>query len=158
MSPVLNINLDGLHLTLDLIGEAERTFLFFDVYDIAYYKELLLSKGVSLNEALYLKYERNLSKEKIHEVLEKGIKSNLTSQDFRSLSSEIDSLLSTIGKDIYDGDVLTILKSPNGQLSFLYNRSFVYKLDNSLLANAVWDIWMGEKSVIDRESLTHSRH
>lgn len=153
LDPELLIELEEQEYSLRLVGEAERSFLFFDVYNIGYYSELLVAKNVQNVELLHLIYERDLSKEKVQSVLREGIEENIESNKLANVDSEVTRLLGSIGSDIKAGDTLSILKHTNGTLALLYNDRFVYLVTIESLSSAIWNIWMGSKSVVDRDAL-----
>ena len=149
----LSVDVGGHNRVLSLVGESERSFLFFDIYNIGYYAERFSNKEESIIEVLYLIYERDLGKEKVHAALKKGIEKNLKEGQFEEVSDDFENLLEGINSDVREGDTLEILKDRNGILTFLYNKKKVYSISKALLAGALWDIWMGDHSVVDRESL-----
>lgn len=131
-------------------GESERSFLFFDIYNIAYY-------GLELGrapEVLHILYERDLPKEKVHSALKDGLAKNLTETEYKSLSVEVRELLESIGSDIKKGDSLSVMKMSSIKLDFHYNDQHVYTVTEPLLIAALWDIWMGKHSVVDKDALT----
>lgn len=136
-----------------LIGEAERSFLFFDIYDVAYYQSNSIDPGSEL-EFLYLVYERDLAKEKVHGALRQGVKSNLKPSEWDEILLELEALLLSIDHDVSAGDTLKILKISNSKIAFFYNGQSIASFNNVLLVSALWAIWLGENSVVDRDSLT----
>jgi hypothetical protein len=140
--------------TFVLIGEAERSFLFFDVYDIAYYRSVSQSNKSNYAELLTLNYERDLPKEKVHNALSEGLEKNLSNHDFQALSQEITKLVSSINTDVKEGDSLKIFFKPEGKVSFYYNNVRVSSFSNTALSRALRAIWLGGQSVVDQAMLT----
>lgn len=149
----LSVSVGSHNRLLSLTGESERSFLFFDIYNIGYYVERISNQEESNIEALYLVYERDLGKEKVHDALRKGIEKNLKEGQFEEVSTDVDELFESISSDVKEGDTLEILKDRKGRLTFFYNEKKVYSISKALLARALWNIWMGDHSVVDRESL-----
>ncbi len=136
-----------------LVGDAERSFLFFDIYDVAYYRSMLHGAASGL-EILSIVYERDLAKEKIHKALRQGLKDNLQSDEWGGVSLEVEALLLSIENDVKAGDTLNILKVSEDKLTFIYNGQSIASFNNVLLVRALWAIWLGENSVVDRDSLS----
>ena len=145
-------------------GQAIRKQLFMQIYAMAHYLEA--SPPVVVDESAYdaiidhpgikqitMVFLRSLSASQIRKTLLSSLRSNASKDDFESMQPDIDRFMSAIDDDVKRGDEFVLRWYPDGTLDSLYQGIRVSSIENARLAGAMWSIWFGEGSAVDRAAL-----
>lgn len=129
---------------LKLVGEADLSILFWDIYEAKLYSKNGQYSGTEFPIALEIKYLRDITRLE----LLKATKKELLEQP-RPLSDEqIERGLASFSSywpDIQSGQVLTfILTEDRGR--FFFNQRFIGEVESFPIAKAFIDIWLAEDS------------
>jgi len=149
--------------TLKATGVSTRKKFFFNVYSIASY----IQEGVELNKEsieetminadhvkqLTLEWVMNIS----HHQLKKGLKNNIkkiySSEQIEKYNDEIKTYNSFFKTEINKGDVQVIRSFPDGTIEVYFNDELIGTINNKGYAEALWSVWFGKRSVVDKERL-----
>lgn len=149
-------------------GNTSRTFLFFNIYDIQLHVDTRSWKNVvaqghadtferllhaSVAKQLRIAYSRNISADRVREVLRKGFMKNASDAEGREQEARLQRLLANIDRDIAAGDSLWLSWQPKCGLSLIYNGSLIWFESDAEFARILLAIWLGEHSVVDRSEL-----
>jgi len=138
-----------------LKGQARRRFLFFRVYDVALYVPYLKDEVFNRDKPylLQLLYHRDISKERVLQALRKGVRENTDPARQATVLKNFEKLLEPYINSVSDGDRLSFLHTSADLACLIMNREPLMVLRDRLLIEALSAIWLGEKSVVDREKL-----
>lgn len=90
-----------------------------------------------------------LIREGFQESLQKTLKEN----EYKALTPEIDKLLGFFKADAQVGDVTVWRWLPGGYIELINNDDKLGTVVNADLAKALWSIWLGPDSVVDRKQM-----
>lgn len=145
-------------------GQTIRRQYFMQIYAMAHYLEV--SPPVVANESAYgaiiefpgikqikMVFLRSLSASQIRNSLLSSLKSNAEGDDLARMQPDIDRFMSAIDDDVERGDEFVLRWYADGTMDSLYQGTRISSIENSELARAMWTIWFGESSVVDRAAL-----
>lgn len=153
---------DGKNYDLDITGVATRKKFFVKVYSVAsYLQNEAIGKGDILQEIMSDAWAKQLTLKWVHDGDLKRVrdgylesfKNALADQQFQELQSEINQYLSFFTQDVRKGDVHTLRWLPGGNIEILINDQSVGSIANEKFAHALWSLWFGSKSFVNRKSL-----
>ena len=143
-------------------GVDVRTKFFFNIYAVAHYGDgaswpkqdkpedrLDVWKKAPVAKAFVLTFTYDVTSDKIKEAWEEGLNNaGYSEKDTR------ERFLGAFQTDLRKKDVLQFTALPDGTLSAELNKKALGTWKDPKLVQAVWGIWMGEKSVVkDRTRL-----
>lgn len=146
---------------LDLTGTAERSFLFFRVYDIAHYAERAGSVPFSPNavvedgpaKALRITFARKLGMQRIREEFARTLRRNAQPQWLADAEQTIAAFIAAIDRDTRAGDRLSLYWLAGGRVRAEFNGEQAFSATDTAFAKLLWSIWFGADPVCDREQL-----
>ncbi len=154
---------DGKQFHLQATGVATRKKFFVKIYSVAHYLQdgAQKSGGDILQiimqddnaKQLTLKWVRNIEAEKVKEGYHDSFKGALSELEFTQLQNEINQYLLFFNTNIQKGDEHILRWLPGGYVEVLINGNQVGNITNKDFAKALWSIWFGAKSVVDRNNL-----
>lgn len=153
---------DGKNYNLDITGTSVRKKLIVTVYTIASYVQdaakLTGDKFADiLNDSrakqLSMKWARDIEAEKIVEGYKESIKTVLTEEQIRANQADVDKYFAAFNHNVKKGDVTDIRYAPGGYVEVIHNGTRTGDFTNPTLAQAIFKIWYGDKSVVDRNKL-----
>ena len=159
----VTVDYEGKNVTLNETGSAARKKFFVKVYSIAHY----LQEGSSPNgqdpftflledgpiKQYTMKWSRDVPASKIKETYHESFKSALTPHEHQAIHQEIETYISFFGQDAKKGDEYALRWLPKGNIEVYINGSKVGSIANVAFAKALWNLWLGNKSVVDRKQL-----
>jgi len=151
---VIKLDFENKDLYFSQIGEAERKFLFFSIYDVAYYLSEANDDGLQ-GSALLIQYKRDIAVKKIHAALTDGFKENINAKGFKLIEPKLERLLEKIDKDITEGDILLMYKLLDGRVLFYFNNQLLLAIQGQIFAETLWSIWLGKNAVVNNVKLTN---
>lgn len=150
---------------LKLTGVSTRQKFFLKIYSIASYIENpeffnsdqdalnYILNETSLAKQLTMHWIRGIGVEKLREAYHEGIQKTLTQEQFQSLQKEINTFLNLFNKGSNAGDIYILRWLPKGKLTLDVNGQRIGEIVNTTFAKAVWEIWLGDHSVVKRDRL-----
>jgi hypothetical protein len=152
----------GKEYQLECTGVATRRKFFVKVYSVAHY----LQKGAAnegdkfaailqdnVAKQLTLKWVHEASPSQVMEGYRESFKNVLSEAEYNSLSPQIDQYLQFNNQEAHKGDEHILRWLPGGYVEVLINGKKTGSLSNTQFAKGLWSIWLGPKSVVNRDNL-----
>lgn len=148
---------------LQLTGEAIRKKFFVSVYEVGHY----LEKGTVISgtnkfqailnddkiaKQLTFKWLRDVGADKIKDGYREAFKNSLSDSEFKQLQSQINQFLGYFNQEAKKGDEYIFRWLPGGRVEIRLKYDSIGTIDTPF-ARALWAIWLGDKSVVDRNKL-----
>jgi hypothetical protein len=162
-SDSLHIDYKDQQRALRLTGQAVRKQYLMQIYAMAHYLEvaprdadesgysaILGSPGIKQITMVFL---RSLSAGQIKKSLLSSLQSNASQESYENMRPDVERFMSAIDDDVQRGDEFVLRWYPDGTLDSLYQGRRISSINNAELARAMWTIWFGESSVVDRAAL-----
>ena len=153
---------DGKNYDLAITGVATRKKFFVKIYSVAsYLQKEAIGSGAILEQIMEDKWAKQLTLKWVHEADLKRVKdgylesfrNSLGSTQFAGLQQPIDEYLSFFQQDVQKGDEHILKWLPGGNIELLINDHFVGSIKNEAFAKALWSLWFGSKSFVNRDNL-----
>lgn len=151
---------DGKDYTLDATGVATRKKFFVKVYSVASYiqkgdqKPTLgtIMQGDNAKQ-LTLTFVRDVSADKARDGYQSSFKDSLSPEEYQKLQGDIDTFLGFINQNISKGDEVILRWTPGGNITMIQNGKTVGDIKSEAFAKALWSLWFGDKSIVNRNDL-----
>ena len=153
----------GQAYTLQATGAALRRKWFVDGYTIASYianpirgdQDVVLADIFQSDKAkqLTIHWMHLLPLQLVREGYAESLHKVLNDQEYNRLKPDIDKYLSWYTADAKVGDIFVLKWLPGGYLELDLNDKLVGNMVSPELAKALWSIWLGPDSVVDRKQL-----
>jgi hypothetical protein len=91
--------------------------------------------------------------EKIQGAYRDGFKENTTEADAKAIAPLVEQFLGYFKKEIKENDRFVLQWLPGGVIIAETQGTVHPPIKNVTFAKALWSIWMGEDSIVDREEL-----
>lgn len=155
---------NGKQYDLQATGVATRKKMIVKVYSVAHY----LQKGISKSnyadklqsimsddtaKQLSIKWLRDIGADKVQGGFEESFHKVLQGQGYAHLKGEINNFLQFFNQGVRKGDESVIRWLPGGYVEVLLNGTKVGSLTSADFAKALWSIWFGQNSVVNRNDL-----
>jgi hypothetical protein len=160
----IKVNNNGKEYALKCTGVAVRKKLIFKVYGIAHYMQdpgkandfktafnEVLTEGKA--KQIVMDFARDVEIAKIKEAYTDGFKEALTSTEFQQLQQVINQFLGYFSKDVKENERFTLRWLPEGVVTANIQGEEKPAITNGTFARALWSIWFGDDSIVDREKL-----
>jgi hypothetical protein len=145
-------------------GVATRKKFFVNVYSVAHYieggRQLKYSSDIwrqifsdDKAKQLTLIWARNVDAAVVQEGYTETLKKILSPVEYRKFREQIDAFLSLAGKNVRSHDRHILRWIPGGILEIEINGEKVGTIQDTEFLEAVWKIWLGPKSVVNRNQL-----
>ena len=157
---IIRIN-DADH-TLQSTGVATRKKFFAKIYTVAHYMEDPQGKGDTLlNEILNsnrpkqlsIKWVRSISGKKVQEGYKESFNKAIERDQRRALQTNINQFIGFFSYGVREGDTHHLIWLPDGTIQVIVNGDQVGTIQDKEFAKALWSIWFGRKSVVNRMDL-----
>lgn len=152
----------GKPVKLQMTGEATRKKFFVSVYQVAHYlQEGAVVSGTNKFQSILndnaikqftFKWLRTVEAAKVKEGYQESFKKTLSASAYAQLQDEISRFINFF-KEVKSGDEYVLRWLPGGHIEVMIQGSKVGEITNLAFAKALWSIWFGDKSVVDREKL-----
>ena len=151
-------------IDLELTGVTTREKLIVKVYSIAHYwqKPTVGSEGVVI-KALFdddtrtkefmIQWVRNVSLKKVRESFYESFHEVLSRPQKNHLHPQIDHFLSLYDSDVEVNDKHLIRWEAGGKIQLVINDKLKGEINDLPFAKALWEIWLGDKCVVNRKEL-----
>lgn len=158
----VNFQRNGKDFHLKATGVATRKKFFVKVYSVAHYLQNgantsggdIFQEILQDNKAkqLTLKWVHEASVEKVQEGYRESFKNAVDSPNSQ-LQNAINTYLSFFNQEVKVGDEHILRWFPGGDVEVIINGNKAGNINNADFAKALWSIWFGSKSVVDRNRL-----
>jgi hypothetical protein len=159
----VSITNEGKTYSLSLTGTTVRKKMIFKVYGIAHHMEDpqtgslesviagVLTDGKA--KQITMEFVRDVDVEKIQGAYRDGFKENTTEADAKAIAPLVEQFLGYFKKEIKENDRFVLQWLPGGVIIAETQGTTHPAIKNVTFAKALWSIWMGEDSIVDREDL-----
>lgn len=154
---------EGTQFNLQATGVSTRKKFFVTVYSIAHYLQNAadIHGGNKFQEILQdgkakqfiLKWERNVDSGKVQEGFQESFKKALSGSEYKQLQNQIAQFIQFFNHEVKKGDEHILRWIPGGYVEVIINGNKAGSITNQEFAKGLWNIWFGEKSVVDRNQL-----
>lgn len=157
----VTIEKDGKTYQLSNTGVATRRKLIVKVYSIASYLQdgaykggdkFAPLEGDEFAKELILKFNHDVSGEKVRSSFDEALKTTLSPADYAALQPQITQILSVFN-DVKPGDEYVIRALPGGYVDIVQNGKVLSSVTNAAFSKGLWAIWVGPNSYVKRENL-----
>ena len=155
------IKFEGNDHSLEATGVATRKKFFAKIYSVAHYMEdpqggrgnAVFDEILNSDKPkqLFLKWVRSVSGKKVMD----GYKESFDKAAGRggNIRSDVDKYVGFFSRGVSDGDTHVMNWLPDGTIEVYINGNQVGTIKNKEFAKALWSIWFGRKSVVNRNDL-----
>ena len=160
----VTITHDSKTYNLSATGIAVRSKFFVHVYSIAHYietppptgdKEKIFEEILEDGKAkeLIMKWVHNADISQVQDGYNESFSRILTQDQSSSIQSEINKFISFNDQNVKVGDEHILRWLPGGYVEVIINGTSKGNITNVDFAKALWSIWLGPKSVVNRNKL-----
>jgi len=148
---------------LEATGATVRKKFIAKVYAIVHYMDVATFAGE--DEALEaarsgehasqitMEFARGVGAEKIRNAFRDGFKKNSSESDFSELQPLIALFVAYFDEKIEKNDQIVLQRFPDGTIVTIVAGEEMDPIRGMTFASALWDIWLGEHSIVDRKKL-----
>lgn len=154
---------DGADYTLNVTGVALRKKFFVKVYGMAHYwnaatfddHDDALEAALSDEYAkqITMEFARDVDAEKIRNAFREGFEKNTSDEEMESISALVERFVGYFNEDVMKGKRYVLRWLPGGVVTTIIHGQEKDPIVSVTLADALWRIWLGEKSIVDRDDL-----
>ena len=158
----VSFDYQGKTYELEATGVSTRKKLVFKVYSVAHYLQKGAAAGKDrlqeiLSDAnakqLTIKWMRDVPAAKVQEGYEESFRNAIPEPAYSRLQTVIKTYIAFFGHDVTKGEETVIRWVPGGTVEVLVNGEKVGTVANAEFAKGLWNVWFGNKSVVNRDSL-----
>lgn len=158
----VSVSVDGSDKTLDVTGVSTRKKFFVKVYSVAHYMEDPQGRGNALVEdimnsdkpkQLYLKWVRTANGKKVQDGYKESFDKVAGRGRGSNIQSDVNKYIGYFSRGVREGDTHQMNWLPDGTIEVYINGNQVGTIKNEEFAKALWSIWFGRKSVVNRNQL-----
>jgi Chalcone isomerase-like len=145
-------------ISLEKMGETERKGLYhitlylqnpvYEPADVLFY-ELESNKEISQFDLIWRKSQKS---EKIKNQFTEDFKNILGPDEYQSLAKEISAFVDLL-PDLKENEPLTLRWIPGGTIEIWKDNQKRGEIHSTHFAKALWNLWLGSKSVVNRIQL-----
>lgn len=158
----VTFDFEGKNYVLDATGTSTRKKFMVKVYSVASY----LQQGAAITgnkfeqfltddkaKQLTLKWVRAASVDQVQKGYEESFKNSLSTTEFNALKGDIAKYLAFFAQPVEKGDEQVLRWIPGGTVEVLIKGNSAGTITNPVFAKALWNLWFGDKSVVNRDGL-----
>ena len=158
----VSFNYEGKDYELDATGVSTRKKLIIKVYSVAHYLQKEATAGSDklqtilsdLNaKQLSIKWVRQVPAEKVQEGYNESFKTAIPDPAYTQVQTAIKTYLSFFHQDVQKGDEHILRWIPGGTIEVVINGKTAGTIKDAEFAKGLWNIWFGNKSVVNRDAL-----
>lgn len=152
----------GQEYNLQATGVATRKKLFVKVYSIAHYLQgaASLPSGDPLQAILNsdrakqftIKWDHDVPGAKVQETYRESFGKVFSAAEQKQLKSQIDAYIALFVRDVKKGDEHVLRWIPGGRIEVIFNEKTLGTVASNEFARGLWSVWLGDHSVVDRNS------
>ncbi len=154
---------DGKQFNLNATGVATRKKFFVKVYSVASYLQNVAEQAGSDKFQAFMQddnakqltiiWVHDASAPQIQNGYRESFSKVLSESQYNQLQNEIEKFLRFFNRDAQKGNEHMLRWLPGGYVEVLINGKKVGSMTNPAFAQALWSIWFGPGSVVDRNNL-----
>lgn len=157
------VTYDNQEYFLELTGLTVRKKFIVKVYAMAHYmldaptgrsndviREILTDNRP---KQITMHFVRGVAAEKIQDAFRDGFRNNVSETQLQAMKPKIDKFCGFFGKDALENDLFILRWLPGGIISVVIRGQEQRIITDEFFAKALWSIWFGEKSIVDRSEL-----
>jgi hypothetical protein len=162
----VTVSVAGKPVILRCTGVAVRKKFIIKVYGMAHYmqdpvkgsEEDVLASILTDGKAkqITLHFVRNVDASSIQGAYRDGFKNAATAADQEKIKASVEKFLGYFSSDVKEGDSFTYQWLPGGIVAVSARGDEKPAITDPVFARALWAIWFGEDSIVDREDLVQS--
>lgn len=151
---------EGAQKVLKPTGVATRIKFFVKIYSVAHYLEdsawgeepisSIMQDGTA--KQMNFIWVRSIGANKVQHAYRESFKQSLTDVEYSSISAEIDQYVNMYGA-VKKGEEHILRWLPDGKVEVYMKGQLVGSIHNADFSHALWNIWFGEDSVVNRNDL-----
>jgi len=164
----ITVEYNNEQLDLSLTGLTIRKKFFLKIYSMAHYIEQkpddsgsYVSGNKIYTDILYhndakqisMVFMRELTAEQIKKSMISGSKLNTNKEEYLQVLPQVEEFTHAIYEDVKQNDEFILRWFPDGTIVSIFQGEEISLIKNDRFARALWSIWFGNDSVVDRESL-----
>lgn len=163
-SDTITMENGGESYNLKATGVATRTKFFVKIYSIAHYLQDPPANDEGdivaqiMNDAnakeLTIQWARNVEGSKVQQGYYDAFKKNLSSADYKALEKEIKTFVNFLISNVAKGEKQHIRWFPGGIIQVTIEETVQGQIENPAFAAALWNVWFGPNSVVEKNRLT----
>ncbi len=150
---------------LQATGATVRKKFIFKVYAIAHYMEAATFPGI--DEALEaarsgehacqitMEFARGVDAKKIRDAYREGFEKNSSEEDLEAIRPYIALFVAYFENKIEKNEQIVLQRFPDGTVLTTVAGKEMDSLHDPMFATVLWDIWLGEHSIVDRKKLVN---
>jgi hypothetical protein len=159
----VSVTSEGKEFSLSLTGVTVRKKFFFKVYGMAHYMNdpvkgteeeafaQILKEGKS--KQIIMEFARDVGVSQIQDAYRDGFRTNASAEDFKRIQPMVDQFVGYFTDGVKDGDRFVLTWIPGGTVIAVMRGAEKKPITDQTFARALWSIWFGEDSIVDREEL-----
>lgn len=150
---------------LQATGATVRKKFVFKVYAIAHYMEAATFPGIeeALEAArsgehacqITMEFARGVDAKKIRDAYREGFEKNASEEDFEAIRPYIALFVAYFENKIEKNEQIVLRRFPDGTVLTTVAGVEMDSLHDPMFATVLWDIWLGEHSIVDRKKLVN---
>lgn len=153
----------GKEYNLTATGVSTRKKFFITVYSVAHYlqegaeKSAVDKISAIMNpdnaKQLTIKWVRNIPVDKVQDGYHDSFRGAVPAEELYKMQNEISQFIGYFNKEVQKGDEHVIRWIPGNHVEVYINGTKVGMITNEAFAKGLWNIWFGNKSVVNRDHL-----
>ncbi len=158
----VTIDKGGQKFTLNATGVATRKKFFVKVYTVAHYIEGSLNPNADIFQQilqdgkakqLTIKWVHDAPVDKVKTGFQESFQNALSADQLNQLQPDINKYIALYTQDVKSGDQHVLQWLPGGNVAVLINGKQVGTFSNKDFAVALWSLWFGPKSFVNKDKL-----
>ena len=158
----VSFNAGGKDYQLQATGVSTRKKFFVKLYGVAHYLQGADKAAGNKFQAimdptkakqLTLKWVRDVPGDKVQEGYHDSFNKSLSQADAAQLKPQIDQYIGFFSAGVKKGDEQILRWTPGGRIDVIIDGKPAGSITNEAFAKALWGIWFGDHSVVDRDNL-----
>jgi len=159
----VSFSYEGKDYTLAVTGVAVRKKIIIKVYGMAHYMQdagktteeeaykAVLSEGKA--KQISLQFVRDVDNTSIQSAYRDGFKNSVSETEYGKIQGTVEKFLAYFSSPAKENDTYTYRWLPGGTVVVIAQGQEKPALTDPVFARALWTIWFGEDSIVDREDL-----
>jgi hypothetical protein len=160
----IKIKNGGKEYSLSVTGLAVRKKMFFKVYGIAHYMESFAKPGNEDDayksvltdgkaKQITMDFARDVDAGKIKDAYKDGFTAHTSAEELQKIKPMVDQFIGYFSKDLKENDQIILRWMAGGTIIAVIQGEEKPAIVNESFARALWSIWFGKDSIVDREDL-----
>jgi hypothetical protein len=100
-----------------------------------------------------MEFARDVEAEKIRNAFREGLEKNSSNEEMETISALVDQFVGYFDEDAVKGKRYVLRWLPGGIVTAIIHGEEMEPITSVTLAKSLWQIWLGKKSIVDRDDL-----